>query len=66
MEEDLILCIIADNGDYLYDNNVGRILLQLTPKESRILTKICERNKKYIEFSINFSEPKQGGMNNEI
>ena len=60
MDEDLILCIIADNGDYLDDNNAGRILLQVTPKESRILTKICERNKKYIEFSMDFSEPKWG------
>lgn len=60
MEEDLVLCVIADNGDYLYDNNAGRVLLQLTPKECSVLTKICERNKKYIEFSMDFSEPKWG------
>lgn len=60
MEEDLILCIMADCGDYLNDNCVGRISLLLTPKECKILTKICERNKKYIEFSMDFSEPKWG------
>ena len=53
-------CVIAENGDYLYDNDFGRVLLQLTPKECRVLTKICERNKKYIEFSMDFSEPKWG------
>lgn len=60
MEDDLVLCVIADNWDYLYDNDSGRVLLQLTPKECRVLTKICERNKKYIEFSMDFSEPKWG------
>lgn len=61
MEEDLVLCVIADNCDYLYDNDVGCIFLKLTPKECRVLTKICEKNKKYIEFSMDFSEHKQGG-----
>ena len=60
MEDDLVFCVIAENGDYLYDNDSGRVLLQLTPKECRVLTKICERNKKYIEFSMDFSEPKWG------
>lgn len=60
MEGDLISCIIADNGDYFDDDNVDKCLLKLTPKECETLTKICERNKKYIEFSMDFSEPKWG------
>ena len=56
MSTNTIECIISDDWDYKICSNTNHISLRITQEECEILNNICKKNKRYIEFSLDYTE----------
>lgn len=56
-ENEIVMVTIAEDWDYMVNDNIDRVLLQATPEQCKVLNEVCKQSNLYIEFARNYINP---------
>lgn len=59
-ENEIVMVTIVEVWDYMLDADIHRVLLNVTPKQCKVLNQVCKQSNLYIEFAMNYTKPKEG------